>query len=128
MGLLWALEHADTHPRTSAACQSKIQSHGHVTTQALTHCLGNSLASAILAYVTPVLIGAVVGALVGLLVASMIRLGRASKPAAVVGITAGRWIHARYAGNCQRCGCSIVPGDRIRHSPGRALCASCGEH
>jgi hypothetical protein len=128
IGLVWALKHANTHPRASAACQPHITIDGHVATHAFTHCLGSSLVSGILAYITPVLVGAVVGALAGLLLASMIRLGRASKPAAAIEVTAGRWIHARYSGNCQRCGCSILPGDRIRHSPGRALCASCGEH
>lgn len=135
MGLMWALKHTNTRPRASAACQPHVTTHGHVATHAFAQCLGSGLVSGILAWITPVLVGAGVGALVGLLLASMIRLGRASKPAAAIaskpaaaiGVTAGRWIRARYSGNCQKCGCSIVPGDRIRHSPGRALCASCGE-
>jgi hypothetical protein len=128
IGLMWALKHINTHPRASAACQPHVTIHGHVATHAFAQCLGSSLVSGIFAWITPVLVGAGVGALVGLLLVSMIRLGRASKPAAAMGVTAGRWIRARYPGNCQKCGCSIVPGDRIRHSPGRALCASCGEH
>lgn len=128
VGLMWAVRHTNTHLRASAACRPRIKTHGHVATHAFAQCLGSSLASEILAWITPVLVGAAVGALVGLLLASMIRLGRTPKPGAAVGVAAGRWIRARYPGNCQQCGCSIVPGDRIRHSPGRALCASCGEH
>jgi hypothetical protein len=128
LGLMWALKHTNTHPRASAACRPRIKAHGHVVTHAFAQCLGSSLASEALAWIGPVLVGAVAGALVGVLLASMIRLGRTPKPAAAAGGTAGRWIRARYPGSCRQCGCSIVPGDRIRHSPGRALCTSCGEH
>lgn len=127
LGLMWALKHTNTHPRVSAACRPRVKTDGHVATHAFTQCLGSSLASEVLAWIGPVLAGAVAGALLGLLLASMIRLGRTPKPPAAVGGTAGRWIRARHPGNCRQCGCSIVPGDRIRHSPGRALCTSCGE-
>jgi hypothetical protein len=128
IGLMWALKHTNTNSRASTACKPHGAIHGHVATHAFAQCVGSSLASGILAWIIPVLVGAGVGAVVGLLLASSIRLGRASKPAAAVGVTAGRWIRARYSGNCEKCGCSIVPGDRICHSPGLTLCASCGEH
>ena len=128
LGLMWALKHNSTHPSSPQACRPHITTHAHVATHAFAQCLGSSLASEVLAWLTPVLVSGGVGALIGLLLASMIRLGRAPKPAAATGVTAGRWIRARYSGNCQKCGCPVVPGDRIRHSPGRVLCASCGEH
>lgn len=77
-----ALKHTNTHSRASTACKPHGTIHGHVATHAFAQCLGSSLVSGILAWITPVLIGAGVGALIGLLLASLIRLGRASKPAA----------------------------------------------
>jgi hypothetical protein len=127
LGLMWALERTSTHHSPPQACRPPTTIHGHVAMRALGQCLGSSVTSEVLAWLSPVLVGGGVGALVGLVLASMIRLGRAPKPAVAKGVAAGRWIRARYPGNCQRCGCSVVPGDRIRHSPGRVLCASCGE-
>lgn len=77
------------------------------------------------AVLIPTCIGMLVGVLIGLLVASMIRLGR--PPQLGSRSAAGRWMKARYPGKCEHCGCSVVPGDRIRHRPGHVLCASCGE-
>lgn len=127
LGLMWALKHTDTRPSPPHACRPHAIAHGQTAAHAAAQCLGSSLASEVLAWLVPVLVGGGVGAVVGLLLASMIRLGRAPRPDAATGVAAGRWIRARYSGNCQKCGCSVVPGDRIRHSPGRVLCASCGE-
>lgn len=127
VGLMWAVRHTSSHARVGTACRPGVKANAHLATHAFAHCLGSSVASAILAWIIPVLVGAMVGAVVGVLLASMVRLGRTPKPAVAAGDTVGRWIRARYPGNCQLCGCSIAPGDRIRHSPGQALCVSCGE-
>ncbi len=134
LGLTWSLKHTNTHSSLSHACRPHGIPHGHVATHAFTQCLGSSLSSEILAWLGPVLVGAVVGAVIGFLLASMIRLGR--RPSGKVrqrspkgSTAAGRWIRARYSGECHGCGCSVMPGDRIRHRPGHdGLCASCGEH
>jgi len=133
IGLMWALKHTNTHPSRSQVCRPHITTHEHVLTHAFAQCVGSSLASEILAWLTPVLVGGGVGAIIGFLLASMIRLGR--KPSGKIrqhsptaSTAGGRWIRARYPRKCRRCGCSVMPGDRIRHQPGHVLCASCGEH
>lgn len=116
LGLSWALKEHRAHPeRVHAACPAPQ----------FAHCVSSGLSAAMMSWLVPVLVGLIIGALVGYLVASMIRLGQRPSGASFAG--GGRWICARYFGNCQRCGCSVRPGDRIRHSPGHVLCASCGE-
>jgi len=129
-GLMWALKHTTATPRHLAVCKPQIGAHERLATHAFGQCLGSSLTSDILAWILPVLVGAGLGAGVGFLLASMVSLGRAGKSSNRVAMTntaPGRWIKARYPGKCGGCGCSIVRGDRIRHRPGQALCASCGE-
>lgn len=132
IGLMWALKHTNADPRPSQVCKPHIGVHGRVATHAFGQCLGSGMASEILAWIVPVLVGAGVGAGIGFLLASMIGLGRrpsgkVRERSPMTSTTAGRWIRARYPGECRGCGCSVMPGDRIRYRPGQVLCASCGE-
>jgi hypothetical protein len=88
----------------------------------------------LLAGVKPMLLyaggGLVIGVVLGTLLALLVRFDR--RPA--VGTHAsvingdGRWISARYAGTCRRCGASIQPGDRAVHSHEvkDVWCQACG--
>lgn len=120
VGLIWGLHHPSKPQRVNPAQCSAHAAHP------VAQCMHSiDIAGPIGAVLIPFCIGLLVGALVGLLVVSMIRLGRT--PQLGGQSSAGRWIRARYAGRCERCGCSVVPGDRIRHRPGHVFCASCGE-
>jgi hypothetical protein len=125
LGLNWALGHY--HAQTRHATPGQCHGHTGHTQQTLTSCLrvfSSTLTSDILSFVIPVLIGLFVGAIVGCLIAVLIRTSRKPRSAST---KPGRWIRARYLGQCETCGCSVVPGDRIRHRTGHVLCVSCGE-
>jgi len=123
LGLSLALKDYRTHSqRSTSMC------HVHAITHAVAHaaaqCIGTDLEADILSLVIPIGLGLLIGAIVGCLLTLMIPGGRRprSRPSA-----RGRWIRARYWGKCRSCGCSVMPGDRIRHHPGHVLCISCGE-
>jgi hypothetical protein len=123
LGFSLALKDYRTRTQRSAS-----MCHPHAITHAVVHsvaqCIGTDLGADILSLVLPLGAGLLIGAIVGCLLALMIPSGRRPRSSSSA---SGRWIRARYWGKCRSCGCSVMPGDRIRHRPGHVLCTSCGE-
>ena len=117
-------DHRGPPQRAPSTCQLHARAPAHVLMHSAAQCIDTSLMTAVLSWVLPVGLGLLIGAVVGCLLALMIPVGRRPKRNSSA---SGRWIRARYWGKCQACGCSVMPGDRIRHRPGHVLCTSCGE-
>jgi hypothetical protein len=119
-------DHRGPSQSVQSACHTHAHAyaHAHVLAHVFAQCIDTSLMEAVLSWVLPVGLGLLIGAVVGCLLALMIPIGRRSKGSSS---PSGHWIRARYWGKCQACGCSVMPGDRIRHRPGHVLCTSCGE-
>jgi hypothetical protein len=127
LGLLLALKDYRTHAqRIPSACHTHAHAyaHAHVLAHTFAQCIGTDLKADILSLGIPLGLGLLIGAIIGCLLALMIPSGRRPRSSPS---TRGRWIRARYWGKCRSCGCSVMPGDRIRHRPGHTLCTSCGE-
>jgi len=127
LGFSLALKDHRTSPqRVPSACHTHAHAyaHAHLLAHTFAQCIDPSLMEAMLSWLIPVGLGLLIGAFVGCLLALMIPVGRRPKNNSSPN---GRWIRARYWGKCRSCGCSVMPGDRIRHRPGHALCTSCGE-
>jgi hypothetical protein len=88
----------------------------------------------LLAGVKPMLLyaggGLFIGVVLGTLLALLVRLDRRAAVAtdALVINVDRRWISARYAGTCRRCGASVRPGDSVVHSRAAkdVWCETCG--
>jgi hypothetical protein len=116
LGILWALNRPEQD--APAACGRDDPAHG------IAACVNEAFLAALMPYLVGLVAGALGGATLAALVARLLlpRDGRPAPPR-----TAGeRWITARYPGRCDSCPTRIVPGDRILHRPGRALCGTCG--
>jgi hypothetical protein len=129
LGLSLALKDYRTNSqRPRSTCHPHVITHAFI--HSATQCIGTDLQADILSLVLPVGLGLLIGAVVGCLLALMIPIGRrpriSPRPRSSSSSN-GRWIRARYWGKCRSCGCSVMPGDRIRHRPGHVLCTSCGE-
>lgn len=126
VGFLWALQRPD--PAPPAACK---QAAG----DGIGQCFGDGLVATLMPYILAMGAGAIAGAAIGVLLSTAV-MGRkraintATRSAAATSapvVRNGRWITARYDGECRGCGSSITAGDRIFHRPAHTLCAACGE-
>lgn len=123
-GLLWALQRPT--PAPSAACKE-------TGGQSIGSCFNETLLSTLIPYLTAMGVGLAVGATIGFLISALMS-GRQEqrRPSTPEGqpttshTTRGRWITARYNGDCASCGSQIAVGDRVRHRPRRTVCARCG--
>ena len=114
-GLLWALDRPAA--ATPASCSS-----GGAAGDGIGECVGDSLLASLLPYVLRVGLGGLVAGLLAALLLTAVFRGRGRGERAA----GGRWMTARYSGQCVGCRGSIASGDRIRHAPGRTLCSACG--
>lgn len=124
VGFLWALQRPD--PAPPAACKA-------TGSDAIGQCFGDGLVATLMPYILAMGAGAIAGAMIGMLLSTLLVGRKRSEKAAMRTATAtsapvgrhGRWITARYDGECRGCGSSISTGDRIFHRPGHTLCAAC---
>lgn len=126
VGFLWALQRPA--PAPSAACK-------RAASEAIGQCFADGLVATLMPYILAMGAGVIAGAVIGILLSTLL-MGRertidaatrtAASTSAPVART-GRWITARYDGECRRCGSSISAGDRIFHRPAHTLCGACGD-
>lgn len=90
-------------------------------------CVAETLLEAMTRVLGPAGLGLLVGALVGVGLAQLFRRRRgvSRSPTAPVG-ERERWIVARYAGACRRCGSEVAVGERVLHSAA-ARTVTCGD-
>ena len=121
LGFLWALQRPA--PAPPAACE-------RAGSDGIGECFGGGLVATLMPYIRAMGAGAIAGVLIGMLISAALSGREGAETAATPTPTpvgrAGRWITARYDGECRGCGSSIATGDHIFHGTGHTLCARCG--
>ena len=95
---------------------------------------GTCFPEGLMAGAKPVLLyaggGLLVGVIIGTLLALLVRFDRRPPAAPEVArvVNDRRWISARFAGTCRRCGAAVRPGDHVVHSRAAkgVWCETCG--
>lgn len=115
LGFLWALNRPAEAPPASCAGETEAGGIGA--------CANDALLAGLVPYLGGVVVGLLAGAILAILIAHVLVPEPRVQAAAP---SAARWITARYVGRCGDCRGPVLPGDRIRHAPGRTLCDRCG--